>query len=160
MITSHKTGANGIGTENYDLSTELTTMLVPIGLIASFKETRTEYQNQRRNNPNYVDALYDTVVLSDAQHMFANVEEVIDAVKLESLFFNLNELVAAFKDEPCLPKAVVTSLLKNHADVVLKLEKLQTLWTTIHLKKLDVRISKRRVLCSDAKTKKSVKRVD
>lgn len=118
MITSHKINANGIGKENYDISTELTTMLVPIGLVASYKETLTEYQNQRRKDPNYVDALYDAVVLNDVLHMFANEEEEIDEATWEIYFFNLDELVAAFKNEPCLPKALVTKLLQGYADVV------------------------------------------
>ena len=108
MITSHKTNADGDGDckKNHDASLELVRMIVPIGLVASFKETLAEYQDQRRKDPNYVEALYEAVVLTDCLHMFADEAAEIDEETWEFYFFNLYELVVAFKDEPSLPKAL------------------------------------------------------
>jgi hypothetical protein len=50
--------------------------------------------------------------------MIADENVEIDEATWATYFFNLDELIVVFKDEPDLPKALVASLMQGYVDVV------------------------------------------
>jgi hypothetical protein len=108
-----------------DISVKFVSIQVPEAIVTNIKNKVSDYQAQRRTDPQYIEALCEAVVLPDSfseADYDSDDDEAINSDEAASFFANFDELIAVYKDETALPKKLVNLLLMSYADVVLKSE--------------------------------------